>query len=469
MKKRVIWGIIAALLLQCVTFGTYVFADEIPITIWINGEKVESEVEPVTENDRTLVPLRAIFEAMGAEVSWDDASQTAKVAADGITIQVVIDDVVMKKNGEDVILDVPARLINDRTMVPVRAISEGIGADVDWNEEEQKVLITYQKQEDPIPTASITATSTAISTPVPTEKVQYGERMRTDELEEYNVTYYDWAEIETVPVRDTEGNILAYEKREKNGKLIGKAVHKKTKEKIALGIVVYTPDGINVPLISEDKVKLKENINSVYVNFTYIVLYENIKQHSKELYDAVTNNVEGIEKFVLDVWDEAFMTTVALLQSKSDFNYAVDFPTKKETKDYYKKIQQDFDMEGEKHLLITSEQLDEKYRSIQIEVLNSKEMKNVSPMMMCLLDERGAIRYFSLNKISGYGIEHGRYYIIENCVDKKLEKETGEIANIMQYYGACNLDWRPFKMNVQKIVTRQVPPRGRLEFRSDDE
>ena len=195
MKKRVIWGIIAALLLQCVTFGTYVFADEIPITIWINGEKVESEVDPVTENDRTLVPLRAIFEAMGAEVSWDDASQTAKVAADGITIQVVIDDVVMKKNGEDVILDVPARLINDRTMVPVRAISEGIGADVDWNEEEQKVLITYQKQEDQ-----------KADEPYDTMKV-IGRRVQQNEIEGYKVVWYESVDTVRLPIKDVDGNI----------------------------------------------------------------------------------------------------------------------------------------------------------------------------------------------------------------------------------------------------------------------
>ena len=144
-------------------------AEPVPtdITVWLNGKQIQSDVAPVSESDRTLVPFRAIFEAMGAEVSWDDTAQTASVTLGGITIEAAIDDMILKKNGQAVPLDVPARLVNDRTMVPVRAISEGLGATVDWDEEAQQVLITYRAP------AAVTApgpVKTAV--PAPTEPAE---------------------------------------------------------------------------------------------------------------------------------------------------------------------------------------------------------------------------------------------------------------------------------------------------------
>ncbi|MBE5040087.1 copper amine oxidase N-terminal domain-containing protein [Ructibacterium gallinarum] len=113
------------------------------ITIWLNGTQIQSDVPPISENDRTLVPFRAIFEAMGAEVSWTEETQTASVTLGEITVETTIDTPTLKKNGIAIALDVPSRLINDRTMVPVRAISEALDALVDWNEDAQQVLITY--------------------------------------------------------------------------------------------------------------------------------------------------------------------------------------------------------------------------------------------------------------------------------------------------------------------------------------
>lgn len=142
-------------------------AEPVPtdITVWLNGTQIQSDVAPVSESDRTLVPFRAIFEAMGAEVSWDDTAQTASVTLGGITIKAAIDDPVLMKNGQAVQLDVPARLVNDRTMVPVRAISEGLGATVDWDEAAQQVLITYRS---PSVTSTAAPVPTATTTPAPT-------------------------------------------------------------------------------------------------------------------------------------------------------------------------------------------------------------------------------------------------------------------------------------------------------------
>ena len=116
------------------------------IKIVINGEKKQFDVMPVIINDRTLVPMRGIFEALGMEVSWDDATQTASGKKDQTLIKLTIDSTKAYVNDKEINLDVGAKLINDRTMVPVRFISESIGAEVDWDDATQTVIISTTEE-----------------------------------------------------------------------------------------------------------------------------------------------------------------------------------------------------------------------------------------------------------------------------------------------------------------------------------
>lgn len=113
-----------------------------PITVTVNGSRLLFDTDPVTESDRILVPLRVIFESLGATVRWDDATQTAIAVKGDTEIRISVDNTEMLKNGEVVVLDVPARLIDNRTLVPVRAVSEGLNAQVDWLEDARRVVIT---------------------------------------------------------------------------------------------------------------------------------------------------------------------------------------------------------------------------------------------------------------------------------------------------------------------------------------
>ena len=108
---------------------------EEPITVTVNGSRLLFDTDPVTESDRTLVPLRVIFESLGATVRWEDATQTAVAVKGDTEIRISVDNTEMLKDGEVVVLDVPARLIDDRTLVPVRAVSESLNAQVDWLED----------------------------------------------------------------------------------------------------------------------------------------------------------------------------------------------------------------------------------------------------------------------------------------------------------------------------------------------
>ena len=96
---------------------------------------------PMLVNERTMVPLRAVFEALGAEVNWDDGTKTVTAQCGDDLLSLIVGSDVMNVNGEKVILDSAAFIQNDRTYVPLRAISEAFKYDVLWSEETKTVTI----------------------------------------------------------------------------------------------------------------------------------------------------------------------------------------------------------------------------------------------------------------------------------------------------------------------------------------
>ncbi len=127
---------------QYIRFGAQ---PEIPtpvIRVTLDGQEIGFDQPPVIVRDRTLVPLRAIFEAMGAVVSWDDTTETVTAVRGNTKISLQIGSDKLFVNGSERVLDVPAQLMGGRTLVPARAVAEGLGADVGWNDETQTVIIT---------------------------------------------------------------------------------------------------------------------------------------------------------------------------------------------------------------------------------------------------------------------------------------------------------------------------------------
>lgn len=116
------------------------------ITIMLNGNYLYSDVPPTIIDDRTLVPMRAIFEALNADVSWDEATATAtakaKVKKKDVEIKLTENQKTVYVNDEPVELDVPAMIINGRFVVPVRFVAETFGATVNWNAQAERVDIT---------------------------------------------------------------------------------------------------------------------------------------------------------------------------------------------------------------------------------------------------------------------------------------------------------------------------------------
>lgn len=112
----------------------------------VNGESSEIDpgrgTVPVAENNRTLVPIRAIIEAMGGTVNWDEETQTVLLEYNSDVITLNIGSTAAYLNETMNTLDVAPTTINGRTMLPIRFIAESFKFNVDWNEETQTVTIT---------------------------------------------------------------------------------------------------------------------------------------------------------------------------------------------------------------------------------------------------------------------------------------------------------------------------------------
>ncbi|HOH69883.1 MAG TPA: copper amine oxidase N-terminal domain-containing protein [Sedimentibacter sp.] len=144
MKRFVfVLSLILLLALSSVT----AFADEVVI-INIDSDKVEfTEVLGfpfIDENNRTQVPFRAVLQKFGAEVDWDNETRTAIATKDGIVVKVPIGESYILKNDEKIDVDTASRIVNDRTYLPIRAVIEAFGSDVEWDGALKTVVVTTE-------------------------------------------------------------------------------------------------------------------------------------------------------------------------------------------------------------------------------------------------------------------------------------------------------------------------------------
>lgn len=115
------------------------------VTVKINGKIMIADQQPIIINGRTVVPLRSIFEALGADIKWDNIKQTVHAVKDKNKVEVKIGDLTAVVNDKKVKLDQKAFMVNNRTMVPVRFVSEALGADVQWDAKNLTIHITTKK------------------------------------------------------------------------------------------------------------------------------------------------------------------------------------------------------------------------------------------------------------------------------------------------------------------------------------
>lgn len=145
MKKQIITALIAAALFSVsVTYTFTGFADNTydDIKVIYDGTELEFEVPPQIINDSTMVPMRAVFEKFGASIKWDGDTQTITAKRKSKTITMTIGSSQAYKNDEAFEMSASPVIISGTTLVPLRAVSELLGLDVSWDEDSRTVTIT---------------------------------------------------------------------------------------------------------------------------------------------------------------------------------------------------------------------------------------------------------------------------------------------------------------------------------------
>lgn len=155
--KRKLLSLCMALACAFTMANTVLAEDASPKVVLNQRELTFTDQQPVILEDRTLVPARGVFESMGAKVSWTEEKREVEISTnesktrillniDNPTMQILTFNNIFAADKKEVTLDVAPQIINDRTMIPLRAISEALDADVEWNQEDYTVYIDTLKQ-----------------------------------------------------------------------------------------------------------------------------------------------------------------------------------------------------------------------------------------------------------------------------------------------------------------------------------
>lgn len=141
MKTNVLGKIIMFILIFTLSLSFTAFGAT-EINVYVNNEKVEFDVTPIIEDGRTLVPLRGVFEKLGAVVDWNKNISEVVIKDTVNEIEMLLGNNKVMVNGEVKSIDVPTRMINSRTFAPLRFITENLGHTVSWDQNTNSVYIT---------------------------------------------------------------------------------------------------------------------------------------------------------------------------------------------------------------------------------------------------------------------------------------------------------------------------------------
>ena len=115
------------------------------ITLWLDGSQLHMDIAPEVRNERTMVPIRAVAEALGADVKWMQDTQQIVMTRAGVTVTMTLNSTTASIDDETVEMDVAPYATNGRTLIPARYVAEFFGQKVGWDGEKRQVLITEDK------------------------------------------------------------------------------------------------------------------------------------------------------------------------------------------------------------------------------------------------------------------------------------------------------------------------------------
>ena len=142
MKLRKLFTAMAVTLSVFALSGVLANAENDVVSVTVDNQAVEFDQNPVIIEGHTLVPVRAVFEKAGATVTWDQPTQTATITKDDYIVTIKYGESFLYKNGQPIALEQPADVINNRTMIPVRAIAEAMDFAVTWDGHHSLILVS---------------------------------------------------------------------------------------------------------------------------------------------------------------------------------------------------------------------------------------------------------------------------------------------------------------------------------------
>ena len=143
---------------------TVAYGEESNISLQINGSEISAEVPPTIIDGRTMVPVRAIFEAVGANIDFDAETKTITARKGDTTVNMTVGANAVTVNNKEVQLDAPAVIVNGRTLAPARFVAETFGYTVQWDAENKIVKINGKESSTETTTETTTkATATSSS------------------------------------------------------------------------------------------------------------------------------------------------------------------------------------------------------------------------------------------------------------------------------------------------------------------
>ncbi|WP_096202821.1 copper amine oxidase N-terminal domain-containing protein [Bacillus sp. FJAT-45350] len=137
MKKLII-GLLVVLMMFPMSYSVGAY---MPITVYVGDKKLNFNNDPIVRNGVTLVEFRTIFESLGMSVNWDKKSSTVTGKSGNTTIRFTVGSQYAFVNSNPVRLDVPSRIMNGRTLVPLRFVGETVGKQVTWDGTTRTIFI----------------------------------------------------------------------------------------------------------------------------------------------------------------------------------------------------------------------------------------------------------------------------------------------------------------------------------------
>jgi len=177
-------------------------SSQAPVRVILDGSLLQFDVQPAIINGRTMVPLRAIFEAMDAEVEWDPTTQTAKATKGDDVVVLRIGDKSPTINGKTVPIDQPGVIDNGRTLAPMRFVAEAFGGIVQWHGQtntasiETRAITTNPQDYGTFKNHNVSSVPVHISNESFTMYIPAGVPYRTD-IEKRVLDYYNWVQAAT--------------------------------------------------------------------------------------------------------------------------------------------------------------------------------------------------------------------------------------------------------------------------------